>query len=279
MLAQTFADLELIVVDDGSVDDTAEVVAAVIDDRIRLVRTPNAGVSAARNRGIALAHADVIAFLDADDQWLPEKVGRQYHRLISSPGAGFCFGSALLVDATGGTLDEDVAPTRTDYTTALLLEGNVIPGGGSSAMIRRSLIEDAGGFDPVLSQCADWDMWLRLSLVTRFEPIDVPLVRYRQAPGSMSSDPRLLERDTFEMLDKFYSTDISDRYRRLRRRVYARQWMVCAGTYYHSGFRADAVRSATRALRADPRSVSRPVMVPVGRLRRRLRQDADSRRS
>ena len=76
-------------------------------------------------------------------------------------------------------------------------------------MARKELIDRAGRFDPRLSQCADWDMWLRVSLLTRFLPVHEALTLYRVAPGTMSSDPALLERDTFALLDKFYADPAS----------------------------------------------------------------------
>ena len=275
VLAQTFADFELLVIDDGSQDNTGDAVGALDDPRVRVVRTPNQGVAAARNRGLESAAGSYVAFLDADDVWSANKLERQHSAMTETPAAGLCFASAQLVDDDLRPTGVDAAVERPDYTEALLLEGNIVAGGGSSVMARASVIDHAGRFDPDLSQCADWDMWLRMSTITPFLPLRETLVLYRSIPGTMSSDPRLLERDTFAMLDKFYGEPASDPYTRLRRRVYANQWMVCAGSYLHARRLRDSLRSLNAGLRSDPRTVSRLVTLPgrwAGRMWRRARR-------
>ena len=262
VLRQTFTECELIVVDDGSTDDTAGAVLSREDRRIRCVTTANGGVARARNHGLELARGEFVAFLDADDVWRPEKLKRQLETMDADSSIGLCFTSVAVVDDALRRITETKAESEADYCAALLTKGN-IAGSCSSVMVRRALIDSAGRFDSRLSQCADWDMWLRLSLVTAFAPIREPLVMYRKAPGSMSGDVALLERDTFAMLDKFFSSLESSRYRSLRRRVYGQQWMVCSGTYLHAGRMRDSLRCLRRGLATDPRSVRRPLLMPV----------------
>jgi glycosyltransferase involved in cell wall biosynthesis len=272
VLAQTFDDFELIVIDDGSRDDTAEV-ATRDDSRVTVVRTENGGVSAARNRGLEQASGAYIAFLDADDLWHAEKLARQHAALQDRPDAGVCFGSADIVDDALASFGTDPAVHRDDYTEALLLEGNIVPGGGSGVLARTSAVARAGRFDTALSQCADWDQLLRLSTVAKFLPLEEPLVRYRSVVGSMSSDPALLERDTMAMLDKFFASPAAAPYQRLRRRAFARQRMVCAGSYLHARLTGDALRCFAAALRDDPRAAGLLAGVPIrwaDRARRRV---------
>ncbi len=183
VLAQTFADYELIVVDDGSSDGTAKVVLSREDRRVRCVTTENRGVARARNHGLELARAEFVAFLDADDAWRPAKLQRQLEAMDADSSIGLSFTSVELVDGALRRIDETQAETQADYCAALLLGGNIVAGSASSVMVRRALIDHVGPFDERLSQCADWDMWLRLSLVTSFAPIHEPLVMYRKAPG------------------------------------------------------------------------------------------------
>lgn len=263
VLTQTLTDLELLVVDDGSTDCTSEVVEAREDERLRCVKTENRGVAHARNCGVRLSSGEFVAFLDADDAWLPRKLEVQLDLMLKQPSIGLCFTSAEIVDRRLRRIGEDSADSFGDYTEALLMRGNVVAGGGSSAMVRRSALERVGGFDAGLSQCADWDLWLRLSVDTSFVAITEPLVQFTRAPGTMSSDPSLLERDTFAMLDRFFTTDVSLPYRPSRRRVYSTQWMVCAGTYLHAGCLRDSLRCVSRGLFVDPRSLSIPALLPV----------------
>jgi glycosyltransferase involved in cell wall biosynthesis len=257
VLAQTFADFELLVIDDGSQDETADVVTARDDRRVRCVRTENGGVSVARNRGLELAAGSYVAFLDADDAWQPTKLERQHLALTENPHVGLSFASAHFVDDDLRPVGLHVAVVRPDYSEALLLEGNILAGSASSVMVRTSVMKQVGGFDPSLSLCADWDLWLRTSVVTKFVPVHETLVLYRRLPGTMSSDPKVLERDTFALLDKFYADGASAAYSGLRKRAYANQWMVCAGSYLHTGHLRDSLRCVAAGLRSDPRTVRR----------------------
>jgi glycosyltransferase involved in cell wall biosynthesis len=288
VLAQSFADYELIVIDDGSRDDTADVAEARSDSRVKVVRSENQGVSAARNRGLDLASGEYVAFLDADDAWQPPKLQRQRDAMAETPAAGMCFTATEIVDDDLRPIGGEAAEVRPDYTRALVLEGNIIAGGGSSVMARRSLVDQIGRFDTQLSQCADWDLWLRLSVVAELLPLADPLVLYRVAGGSMSSNPALLERDTIAMLDKFFASPGAAGYAQIRRRAYANQRMVCAGSYLHTRRLRDSLRCILRALRDDPRSAGRLASVPLrwaDRARRRVlrcppsQRDAISRRS
>jgi glycosyltransferase involved in cell wall biosynthesis len=263
VLAQTYGDFELLVIDDGSTDSTSQEVRSRDDDRLRCVETENHGVARARNHGLDLSSGEFVAFLDADDAWLPTKLERQLDLMIERPTVGLCFTSAEVVDGEVRRIGEDSALSFRDYTQALLIRGNVVAGSASAAMVRRSLLETTGGFDPQLSQCADWDLWLRLSLEAELDAIGEPLVQIRKAFRTMSSDPALLEKDTFALLDKFFATEASTPYRPFRRRAYAAQWMVCAGTYLHAGRLRDALRCVRRGLFTDPRSLPRPLLLPV----------------
>jgi glycosyltransferase involved in cell wall biosynthesis len=275
VLAQTFGDLELIVIDDGSTDPTAEIVRSRRDQRIRCITIGNGGVAGARNLGLDLASGDFVAFLDADDAWLPVKLERQLELIGKQPAAGLCFTSVELVDGGLRRIRQDLASSFMDFTEALLTSGNVVTGSASSAIVRRSLLESVGGFDPQLSQCADWDLWLRLSLATEFGVVNEPLVQITKGPGTMSSDPALLEKDTFALLDKFFTSPASMPYRRLRRRTYGTQWMVCAGTYLHAGQLSESLRCVRRGLLTDPRSLPRPLLFPVRFASRLARERTD----
>jgi glycosyltransferase involved in cell wall biosynthesis len=266
--AQTFDDFDAIVVDDGSSDDTGSVAAGTGDARIRVVSTPNGGVARARNHAISQARGAFVAFLDADDLWEPQKLEQQVAALGDDPEAGVCVTGAFRIDKRSQVFATMPLPRPDDICRTLLLNAMAV-GYISSGLVRKSVLDTVGGFDPRFSYCADWDLWLRLSTATQFKIVEEPLTGYRTYAGSMSSDARLLERDTFAVLDAFFATPASAPYSELRAQVYGTHWMICAGSYLHQHRLAGAVRSMAHGIAEYPPSVSRPLGVPR-RLWRRL---------
>jgi hypothetical protein len=149
-----------------------------------------------------------------------------------------------------------------DYTRDLLLHSS-IAGCICSGVVRRELLQAVDGFAPELQYCEDWSLWLRLSLRTSFGVIPEPLVRKRVHEGNTSGNPYLLERDSFRVLDSFFSAPASAAYAPLRARVYGTHWMVCAGSYLHKGRLVPSVRCFCRGIAVYPASVSRPLGLPL----------------
>lgn len=264
ILGQTYRDFEIIVVDDGSTDATPSVIDS-FGDRIRPIRQPNAGVSVARNAGFRCATGEFVAFLDADDLWELAKLERQIALLDRRPDAGLCFSAFHRVDGKLRVLETVAVVDYPDFCEALLLYSCVV----MMPLMRSELFAAAGGFDVRLSQCADWDMWLRLSLMTSFAPLNEPLVRYRTWPGNMSSNIRLLERDTFAVLEKFFN-EAPARYRRLKAKAYSNHWMILSGSYLHTGQLGPSFRCLKAGLSAYPANIVRPLGLPARWLKRRL---------
>jgi glycosyltransferase involved in cell wall biosynthesis len=267
VLGQTREPLEVVVVDDGSTDETAEI-AERFGLPVTCVRTPNAGVSRARNTGIERAAGEFVAFVDADDLWRPEKLERQIQALEHYRRADVSTTGRIRVDGDLQEIDRSAVGAFDDPCEALLLNSMTL-GPVSSLVARRALLEEIGGFDTRFSQCADWDLFLRLSLRTRFATVDEPLVLYRTSPGNMSSNVELLERDTMAVLDRFYSHDPPSRYLDLKRRAYSNHWLIISGSYLQSGQPRAALRSLGRAVRARPAAGWRALGLPYRRLKRR----------
>ncbi len=172
--AQRHAEWDAVVVDDGSTDRTAAALAREFGGRIRIVRTENRGVAAARNLGVAESRGDLIAFLDSDDLWLPDKLAAQIEFFARHPEADICQTEEIWM--RNGVRVNPCAHHRKpsgDIFEPSLRLCLVSP---SAVMLRRHLFERAGGFDESLPACEDYDLWLRIARSTPVWLVDQPLV-------------------------------------------------------------------------------------------------------
>lgn len=207
-LGQTHRDLEVIIIDDGSTDDTRAAAKPFLSDpRARYIFRPNGGQARAKNDGIRAATGDLVAFLDADDAWAPDKLERQIP-LFADPAVGVVYSGISFMDAEGRPAFHPpaVLPMFRGNVLKPLLSDNFVP--FSSSVARRSCLLGDGFFDETLSMSIDWDLWLLLSLSHRFDYVDAPLLRYREGhPGQMSKN--LLERQACcdRIFDRFTSVN------------------------------------------------------------------------
>ncbi|KAF0675902.1 glycosyltransferase family 2 protein [Profundibacterium mesophilum] len=177
VLGQTWRALELLVVDDGSRDDTGARLARITDPRLRVIRQENGGVASARNRGIAQARGDWIAFLDSDDTWHPEKLSRQMAVMLPLPArVGFCH-TGLEIAEPGGSVLRHAAAQGRIFEPALL--DNPVRAPTSSGLVRREVLNVIGGFDPSLPAIEDWDWLQRAARLYDVAAIPEPLALYR----------------------------------------------------------------------------------------------------
>jgi glycosyltransferase involved in cell wall biosynthesis len=188
ILWQRGVDFEVIVVDDGSSDGTAELVAGLGDARVRLLRhdTPK-GVAAARNRGIAEAAGGWLAFCDDDDLWAPDKLARQL-QAARDTGRTWVYTGEVRIDLRQRIVGGTHPPPPPERVTARLPHWNLVPGGCSSVIASKAALATTGWFDTRLRNLADWDLWIRLARTS--PPAWVPglLVGYRLHGGSASRD-------------------------------------------------------------------------------------------
>lgn len=201
VLGQSFADWEAIVVDDGSRDDTSEVMGRFGDSRLRYVWQENRGLSGARNTGITRARGEHIALLDADDIWEPAFLERSVALLERSPDIGATYCGFRYMDAAGNLLPQSVMKmvSADRFRNELLLGNWLSPG---TVLVRASLYRTAGPFDEALRACEDFDMWLRMSVDHSFAGFPDVLLRYRRVGDNMSDDVDRMAKALFSVLQK-----------------------------------------------------------------------------
>jgi len=185
VLAQTAGDLELIVIDDGSTDATPELLAAVRDSRVRTERQARVGLTRALNQALTRARAPLVARLDADDLALPERLARQRAFLDAHPDVGLLGTGARAVDAAGREVAWIRPPEDDGALRRVLIRRN--PFVHSSVMMRRAVVERAGGYDETLPVAQDYDLWMRMSRLARLANLSEPLVVRRLLPGRVTA--------------------------------------------------------------------------------------------
>jgi glycosyltransferase involved in cell wall biosynthesis len=171
VLAQTFSDFELIVVDDGSTDDTAAIIKTIHDDRLIYIYQVNQGRSNARNHALRIAKGCYITFLDSDDLYLPDKLKLQVDYLESNPRTGMIYTSALCIDESGAPLPDKYEATVSGHTYKDIAFFTPVTITLPTVMARREVFDTVGGFDEEMHRFEDTDMWRRISKSYRIDAI------------------------------------------------------------------------------------------------------------
>lgn len=237
-LAQTHRAIEIVVVDDGSSDDSRHVLMAY-GDRIRAIFQANAGLSAARNAGVRAATGDCIALLDADDLVDATYAERLLAALAAAPGADGAYCGFRFVDQEGRPLPRvERRVVEPDALYGALLNGNFwVP---ESPLIRRHCYAACGEFDTGLRACEDWDVWLRFSRHYRLVGIPDVLIGYRVVTGSMSSNPQRMVENRLAVLHKQLGAPPTQPGTSAAHRAYANAWLRSAVEYLQAGDTAAA---------------------------------------
>jgi len=275
---QTYRDIEIIVIDDGSLDRTAEIVREFMaqDPRVRLLQQANAGVAAARNCGVRMARGSLIAPLDADDLWKPTKIERQVACFLATDDRlGLVYTWSHIIDEDGRILTRRrrIQPHEEGKVFHQLLEINFV-GNGSSPLMRKDYVLEAGGYDPELRAqnaegCEDWKLYLALAERYEFAVVRNSLVGYRQTPGMMSRNLWAMQRSRDLLLD-----DVRCRHPELSEDIFRRSSSFFAIRLGTQDIRA--LKLMLSAFRKDPLCFMRPAvrhqlsMLPIRYLHRSI---------
>ena len=187
VLNQTYQDFEVLVVNDGSTDDTPNWINRLSqkEPKVRMVSQANQGLAGARCTGVTNAKGKYVAFIDDDDLWEPTKLEKQVNSLESNPQAGLCYTWTALADSGGKATGRVIASNAEGNVWKQMTEMNIVCC-GSTPMIRRSCFDEVGLFDHEVSPSDDWDMWWRISARYPFTLVREALILYRQHPNNSS---------------------------------------------------------------------------------------------
>lgn len=252
VLNQTFKDLEIIVIDDGSKDNTIGRVREIEDSRVKLFPYENGGVAKARNRGIAHARGKYLTFLDHDDLWTPDKIEAQVSALQKSPDAGVAYSWTI-------NMYSEEKPIRFTKFTPIEFEGDVYSqllvcnfiANGSNILARAAAIKSIGGFDPTPISNEDWDFYLRLAAKWSFVVVPKYQIIYRHTADSMSSQVQRSEKGGIILLDKIYQS-APQNLQHLKQQSYCNHYLYCSILYiesYANSQAADCRKNLTEAYR------------------------------
>lgn len=257
--AQTCADWQVILVDDGSTDGTAAVLAQYPGDpRIEIVRQENQGPAASRNRGQARCTAQYVAFLDADDMWLPTYLARMVQELTANPSAVAAFAGWQYVDQAGDPLPQVIIPSRAlgrRLGEELLWRNALVTSG---VVVRRWALEACRGFDTELTQAQDWDLWLRLLALGPFIAVPKRLVWYRTHGENRSDDLAVAEAYRLKVLRRHLHVEGDPAgWTELQRQAIGYTLFVSALAYFRRGKVAAGVAKTQEALQSWPAMAAR----------------------
>lgn len=247
VLSQTYQDFEIIVIDDGSTDNTEETVKSFNNFKIRYIcHSDNRGISAARNTGIRASRGEYIALLDSDDEWLPEKLDKQIKILQDGPPElGVVYSDLLYIDENGKNMNKLRNPKKEGYIYEDLLGENCI-GPPSTLLIRKECFHKVGLFDDLVNGMEDWDLSIRIAKYYRFSHIKIPLMKYRLHSNQISKNLRVKNIAAKRILVK-YASELE-----IRRVAHSKHYFHIGNRFCHMGKTKEGQRYLLKAISLYP---------------------------
>lgn len=248
-LGQTYPVGEVMIVDDGSADETEQIVRGLSDPRVRYLRQANAGVSAARNKGVASTSGELIAFLDADDAWHPAKIERQVDAYLSEVHVGLVSCGMRKFDGdTDATIELlDSVVEQPAWRNLLLWERPAVCVSGSAIIVSREAFDAVGGFDEAIKVGEDWDLCYGVARKFNVVAVNEPLVDYRYHRHNAHANVTEMENGMTRFYEKAFAVDDAE-VRSLRSRAMGNYHAVLAGSYYRSNSFAGTVKHVALGL-------------------------------
>ncbi|MFN2126434.1 MAG: glycosyltransferase family 2 protein [Anaerolineales bacterium] len=253
VLDQTFSDFEIIVVDDGSTDHTGTVLGNFDDPRLTVIRQSNAGLLAARNRGVSESSGPFVTFLDADDLFLPQKLAVLHLHLQNNPQTGFAAGLVRYVNQSGEILSVEESPPGSLDVKSLLFKNPVHV---SAIMVRREWLDLVGGFknERIYDACGDWDLWLKLSYAgCKMDWVEQVVTSYRIVPDQMSQNPLGMRESQLAVLNNFFAQpNLAPDMNALQNEALSSSLLNIAARAYYAGDYATGNNDLAQAINLNP---------------------------
>lgn len=255
VLEQSYQDFELIIIDDGSTDNTRDVVQKYNDPRIKYYYQNNSGQNSARNAGINYASADYVALMDSDDVWHPEKLEKQVEILEENPDIGLVYCGTELIDKNGKSCGRKPLVTHSGHILDKLLMTNFLYN-GSCPLFRKSCIERVGLFDCSITRMTDWEFYLRFAIHYKFFGIDEYLLKYRIHNETMSHNFKDYESCGIKILEKvFNDEDLDSKYLKYKNEAIARRYSYLGKRYFENGFFQESRKYFKNTIKQDFRMI------------------------
>lgn len=268
-LAQTYQPLEVVVVDDGSTDNSAEVLAS-FGDRIRWFAQKNSGVSRARNWGAGESRGEFIAFCDSDDVWVPQKLEKQIAR-FDDPEVGLVYCGIQRVDGERVPFSDPVVVGMSGHISTRISQLQIVgvPLISSTSIVSRRCFDVVGGFDPALAYSADWDFWRRAAGNFKVDFVPEVLVMYRVHRSSWTRNVKALSDDMQRAFSKMFSDPATpDEVKKRRRQCYGKLYLAISGSYLEAARLGPAIGYGLRAIAQWPPSAAYVLAAPWRRMKR-----------